>query len=254
MAEHETSFTRLVFGVPVGSRPARDLTEAAEIARWLGLELAAMMIEDEAISALTAHPGARLLSATGSAHALHMARTMKREVRTATSAFRRQLEREATHASLVWSFKAVRGAAETVVAHAVRQSDIAVYCEPASSLEREAYPERRLWQAIEQSPAAALYRPSRPLPSRSGIMAIGKSGAQGASVDIVAGKLGKATGEPVWRVEPDGDWRALPAQWNLQPPRLIVLTRGTMGLQDGDTIALAARTLRIPLLVLEKAS
>lgn len=251
MREEAPAFTRLVFGVPAGASPSRELMATADIARWLGLELAAMMIEDEAVAALGAHPGAVLLSAAGRTPAIQMAAAIEREMRAATARFRRQLEQAATRASLHWSFEAVRGTPETVITGLLRRTDIVVYCEPATSLEREALPERALWQAVERSPAAVLYRPSRALPAGAGVMAFCPSEDAADPVNQVAGRLAAASGEPLLRRMPDGDWREIAAAWGRRPPRLIVLARGTMGLTDSDTIARAARILRVPLLVLD---
>lgn len=255
MAEYGIRYTRLVFGCAAGTRTAQDIAEAAEIARWLGLELSAMMIEDETIAGLSAHPGAALLSLSSAVRGGNLAETMERETRAAVTAFRRRLEREATGAKLTWSFEALRGRAETIIAGAIRQSDIFLYCEPPSSLEREAFPERNLWQAVEQSPAAMLYRPSRPLPSRSGVMTVSSGAKLGnQAVDAVARQLARAMNEPLRRIENNGDWHVLATHWGRTPPRLIVLERGSMGLVSSDAIAQAARTLRVPLLVLERAT
>ncbi|AXS39222.1 hypothetical protein D1F64_03110 [Breoghania sp. L-A4] len=242
-----------MFGFAAGSGSDRLLAEAAEIASWLGLELLAMTVEDEAVATLGAHPGAAWLSRSGAPQPPGISEAMARETRTATSALRRRLEHEAARVKLTWSFQTLRGSAETVIAQTVRQSDIVVYCEPPSPLERDAFPERNLWRAVERSPGAALYRPGRPLPNRSGVVAVTASGASRAPVEAVAQQLARATHEPLHHLAGIADWRALPQQWDHNPPRLIVLARGTMGLLDSDAIAQAARHLRVPLLVLEEA-
>ena len=103
-----------------------------------------------------------------------------------------------------------------------------------------------------RSPGAVLYRPSRPLPARSGIVAIAGTEATEASVEAVARQLAQATREPLRMLAGVSDWRALPEQWGHTPPRLIVLARGTTGLSGSDAIAEAAHRLRVPLLVLEE--
>lgn len=256
MAEQATRYTRLVFGCSAGTRMTQDLAEAAEIADWLGLELAAMMIEDETIATLGAHPGATLLTRSGTRQSgmgqlNASAGSMEHETRVAIETFRRQLETQATRIKLRWSFESLRGSVETVIANTVRHSDIVIYCEPESSLEREAYPERNLWQAVEKSPGATLYRPSRPLTGRSGVMTINQPADQPGALDAVAQQLSHAMRERLRNVEGNGDWQALATEWGFTAPRLIVLARGTMGLSDSDAIAQAARTLRVPLLVLE---
>ncbi len=220
-----------------------------------------MMIEDEAITALSAHPGASLLSRSGivqpgmgrsrAGQSDSTAKAMERETRAIATTFRRQLETEASRVKLNWSFEALRGSVEAVIANTVRYSDIVIYCEPPSSLERETYPERNLWQAVEQSPGAALYRPSRLLPARLGVMVVDGSSNLQEPVDALALQLAQAMREPMRRVDGNGDWRTLASQWERTPPRLIVLARGAMGLANSDNIAQAARTLRVPLLVLE---
>ncbi len=252
MPEPWTRYTRLVFGCAVGARADQDLAEAAEIASWLGLELAAMLIEDEAVAALGSHPGAALLSPTGAVQSQATGPAMVRETSAATRAFRRRLEHEAARVKLTWTFQTLRGRAETAIAQTVRQSDIVVYSEPPSLLERDAFPQRDLWQAVDRSPGAVLYRPSRPLPARSGIVAIAGMGAAEASVEAVARQLAQATREPLRMLVGVSNWRALPEQWGHTPPRLIVLARGTTGLSGSDAIAEAAHRLRVPLLVLEE--
>jgi hypothetical protein len=187
-------YARLVASFPVGVAPA-GVDAVIDLARALGAELQALLMEDMAALALSDLPSPRAYDPRQSLWRDVHRNDLQRELDLASAALRRRLE-AAQGAGLQTQVTVARGGAGAVLGQYAQASDLLVVIEPADPMARWVQPFTGLLEAALASRAALLYLPHRGARGRGPIAAVGG----GLAVDL-AQRLAQALGAPRIDVE-----------------------------------------------------
>lgn len=180
-------YARLVAGFPFGVAPA-GVDAVIDLARTLGAELQALLMEDMAALALAELPSPRAFDPRQSLWRDVHRSDLQRELELASAALRRRLE-AAQGAGLQAQVTVARGGARAVLEQYAQASDLLVVIEPADAMARWVQPFTGLVEAALASPAALLYLPHRGARGNGPIAAIGS----GVVADL-AQRLAQALG------------------------------------------------------------
>jgi len=221
-------YTRLVASFPAGVAPAA-VDAVIDLARALGAELQALLLEDIASLAMAGLPSPRTFDPRGAVWREMQPTEVQRELELAAAVLRRQLElaqRAGLHAQLT----VARGGPGAVLAQYAQQDDLLVVTEPADPMARWVQPFTELLQAALASPAALLYLPHQGARASGAIAFLG-SAVAGELARRMAQALGAPrvdaeTGQPQLRTH---SLQALLAQLAERRVRVVVCDRAALG-------------------------
>ena len=221
-------YTRLVASLPADVAPAA-VDALIDLARSLGAELQALLLEDVATLALAELPSPRAFDTRVSLWRNVQRAELHRELELAAAVLRRRLD-AARRAGLPTQVTVVRGGAGSVLGEHARATDLLVVIEPADPMARWVQPFASLLAVAVASPAALLYLPHRGARSSGPIAAVGS----GVAAQL-AQRLAQALGAPL--IETDaGDsspgvpsLRALLVSLRQRRARVVVCERASLG-------------------------
>jgi hypothetical protein len=228
-------YTRLVASLPADVAPAA-VDAVIELARALGVELQAVLLEDVATLALAELPSPRAFDPRVSLWRDVGRGELQRELELASAALRRRLE-AARSAGLHMQVTIARGAPGAMPGGSAQATDLMVVTEPADPMARFVQPFAGLLQASLAAPAALLYLPHRGARSHGPIAALGA----GAASEL-AQRLAQALGAPRVDVKPAEPSAHAPALRALLPQlqerrvRVVVCGRAALGAQPQRTL------------------
>jgi len=116
---------RVVVALDCAEHTERTVREAARVAARIGAELEALLVEDEALLALAAHPFARRIGAGGEARSFD-APDLEREWRDVEKQARAALEREAGRGDVPVRLVVERGRSERAIRARLERGDLVV--------------------------------------------------------------------------------------------------------------------------------
>jgi len=221
-------YSRLVASFPAGVGPAA-IDAVIDLARALGAELQAVLLEDIATLSLAELPSPRAFDPRVSLWRDVQRAELQRELELATAVLRRRLE-AASRAGLHTEVTVARGVPGSLLGRYGQASDLLVVTEPADPMARWVQPFAGLLEAALAAPAALLYLPHRGARGSGPIAAFG-SGV----VAELARRLAEAFGAPC--VDAEGgqpevrarSLRALLAQLHERRVRVVVCDRAALG-------------------------
>ncbi|MDP2618957.1 MAG: hypothetical protein Q8P46_02065 [Hyphomicrobiales bacterium] len=275
-------FRRMIIALGAGGASEEGLAAAAEIAALMGLEIEGLFIEDEAVLGLSALPFLREIEAGSLASRPFEPARLESEMRLAAGARHRALAAAARRSRTTFRFQAVRGEIEAIVSRTVGATDIMVVIEPRGAAERTSHAAVTMRRAAMRSHASVLYVPA-PVRRRRGAVAafVGRDGDQTELLRLAAriaaasdndlvvlstdladagrqriAKLAGAAGLAAGRVRllplADDSPGALARALESIEQRLVVLSRGALGLDDERALTALAARLRVPILTVER--
>jgi hypothetical protein len=201
------------------------------LARALGAQLQAVLLEDVAALALAELPSPRAFDPRVSLWRDVQRAELQREFEAAAAALRRRFE-AAQDAGLQAQVTIVRGGAPSVLGEPVAATDLLVITEPAEPMARFVQPFVGLVGAALASSAAVLYLPHRGARGSGPIVAIGQEMAaelaQGLAEALGAPFLKTETGQSSTKVR---SLHALLPQLQAQRVRVVVCGRAALGAQ-----------------------
>lgn len=278
----EDVFRRMVIGLCAGVASEEGLAAAAEIAALMGLEIEGLFIEDEAVLGLSAFPFLREIEAGSLASRPLKAARLESEMRLAAGARHKALAQAARRTRTAFRFQAVRGEIEAVVLRSAGAADIMVVIEPGGAAERSSHAAVTMRRAAMRSSASMLYVPA-PVSRRHGaVAAIVRPGADEADVLRLAARIAAASGNDLVVLSTniadidrqriaelagalglvashvkllplaDDSLGALARALEAVERRLLVLSRGALGLDFEQAVTALATRFRIPILTLER--
>jgi hypothetical protein len=221
-------YTRLVASLPADVAPA-GVDAMIDLARALGAELQAVLLEDVATLALAELPSPRAFDPRASLWRDVGRNELQRELELATAALRRRLE-AARSAGLNMQVTVVRGGSGAVLGEDGQATDLLVVTEPADPMARWVQPFTGLLEAALAPPAALLYLPHRGTRGSGPIAAFDS----GVTADL-AQQLAQALGAPCIELEARDSTagarslRALLAQLHERRVRVVVCDRAALG-------------------------
>ena len=228
-------YTRLLASLPADVAPAA-VDAVIDLARALGAELQAVLLEDVATLALAELPSPRAFDTRVSLWRDVQRADMHRELELAAAALRRRLD-AARRAGLHTQVTVARGGLGTMLGEHAQATDLLVVTEPADPLARWVQPFAGLLDAALASPAALLYLPHR------GARASGPIAAFGSGVAAeLAQRLAQALGAP--RIEAEAadlsprarSLRALLVPLQQRRVRVVVCERACLGAHPQRTL------------------
>ena len=228
-------YTRLVASFPAGVSPAA-VDAVIDLARALGAELQALLLEDLATLAMAELPSPRTFDPRVSLWRDVQPLEVKRELDLAAAVLRRRLE-AAQRAGLHAQLTVARGGPRSVLGQYAQESDLLIVTEPADPMARWVQPFTGLLEAALASPAAMLYLPHR------GARAGGPIAFFGASV---AGELARRMAQALGTTSVDAEagqhaartrsLHALLAQLGERRVRVVVCDRAALGSHPQRTL------------------
>jgi hypothetical protein len=228
-------YTRLVASFPAGVSPAA-VDAVIDLARALGAELQALLLEDLATLAMVELPSPRTYDPRASLWRDVQPMEMQRELELAAAVLRRRLE-TAQRAGLQAQLTVTRGGPGSVLRQYGQESDLLVVTEPADPMAHWVQPFTGLLQAVLASPAAVLYLPHR---GARGSGPIAFFGAGAASE--LARRMAQALGAPCVDAEAGQhaartrSLHALLAQLAERRVRVVVCDRSALGAHPQRTL------------------
>jgi hypothetical protein len=222
-----TLYTRVVVSFSASAPPAA-VDAVIELARALGDELLAVLLEDIGAQALAELPSSRAFDPRGAVWRDVRPGELLRELELAASALRRRLE-DAQAAGVRTQVRVARGGAGSVFGQYAQAGDLLVVTEPADTMARWLQPFAALVEAALASPAPVLYLPHQGMRRRGPVGAIGG----GAAADL-ARRVARALGVPMLEIEagPAAPAQTLSALLPLlleRRVRLVVCDRAALG-------------------------
>lgn len=228
-------YTRLIAGFDAGVSPAA-VDAVIDLARALGAELQALLLEDMTTLALAELPSPRTFDPRISLWRDVRPSEVQRELDLAAAVLRRRLE-AAQRAGLHAKLTVARGGPGSVLGQYTLQSDLLVVTEPADPMARWVQPFSGLLEASLASPAAVLYLPHRRARASGPIASFGSADAaqlaQGLAKALGAGCFDAEAGQPDVRTR---SLRALLAQLQERRVRLVVCERAALGAHPQRTL------------------
>lgn len=228
-------YTRLIAGFDAGVSPAA-VDAVIDLARALGAELQALLLEDMTTLALAELPSPRTFDPRISLWRDVRPSEVQRELDLAAAVLRRRLE-AAQRAGLHAKLTVARGGPSSVLGQYTLQSDLLVVTEPADPMARWVQPFAGLLEASLASPAAVLYLPHGRARASGPIASFGSADAaqlaQGLAKALGAGCFDAEAGQPDVRTR---SLRALLAQLQERRVRLVVCERAALGAHPQRTL------------------
>lgn len=228
-------YTRLVASFPADVAPAAVDT-LIDLARALGAELQAVLLEDIATLAMAELPSPRTFDPRVSLWRDVGRADLHRELDLAAAVLRRRLE-AAQRAGLHTEVTVGRGGPGSVLGQYAQETDLLVITEPADPMARWVQPFTGLLEAALDAPAALLYLPHR------GVRGSGPIAAFGSAVaTALARRLAQALGAPCVEAETGQpevrtrSLRALLAQLHERRVRVVVCDRAALGAHPQRTL------------------
>ncbi len=221
-------YARLVASFPAGVSPAA-VDAVIELARALGAQLQAVLLEDLATLALAELPSPRAYDVRAALWRDMPLDDVRRELELAASALQRRLE-AARSAGLQAQLAVARGGPGSVLEQLAVASDLLVVTEPADPMARWVQPFSGLLAAALSAPAAMLYLPHRGARNSGPIAAVG----EGIAAEL-AKQLAPALGAPRIELEADSSGprprtlRAALPQLAQRRVRVAVCERAALG-------------------------
>ena len=173
---------------PAGTDPAA-LRSAAELARWLGLHLHGVFVEDEALLALAAFPFAREFRLPAHEWAPFAVDRLAEELRHAAEQARRVMQEVGVRLDVPNVFEVLRGDPATCIAGVCATTDIVVVMQPGAGATADL---ARLSEAARGMRGSVLLLPSG-VQVRSGPVVALLRDAEDSALDVAARVA--ATGE-----------------------------------------------------------
>jgi len=228
-------YTRLVASFPAGVSPAA-VDAVIDLARALGAELQALLLEDLAALAMAGMPSPRTFDPRVSLWRDLQPTEMQRELDLAAALLRRRLE-AAQRAGLHAQLTVARGGPGSVLGQYAQTGDLLVVTEPADPMARWVQPFTALLEAALAAPAAVLYLPHR------GARGSGPIAYFGAGVAAaLARRMAQALGAPCVDAEAGQhaartrSLHALLAQLAERRVRVVVCDRSALGAHPSRTL------------------
>lgn len=228
-------YTRLLASFPAGVSPAA-VDAVIDLARALGAELQALLLEDLAALAMAGLPSPRTFDPRVSLWRDVQPTEMQRELDLAAAVLRRRLE-AAQRAGLHAQLTVARGGPGSVLGQYAQAGDLWVVTEPADPMARWVQPFTGLLEAALAAPAAVLYLPHR------GARGSGPIAHFGAGVTAaLARRMAQALGAPCVDAEAGQhaartrSLHALLAQLAERRVRVVVCDRSALGMHPGRTL------------------
>jgi hypothetical protein len=197
-------YARLVASFPAGVAPAA-VDAVIDLARALGAELQAVLLEDIATLALAELPSPRAFDQRVSLWRDVPRAELLRELELASAVLRRRLE-AAGRAGLHAQVTETRGGPAAVLGQVAQAGDLLVVTEPSDPMARWVQPFTGLLEAALAAPAALLYLPHQGARSGGPIAALGSAAerelARGLAQALHAPCIDTAAGEPSDRSRP----------------------------------------------------
>jgi len=281
MSRAEDAFRRMIIGLCAGGASEEGLAAAAEIAQLMGIEIEGLFIEDEAVLGLSALPFLREIEAGSLASRPFDPARLESEMRLAAGARRQSLAAAARRTRTSFRFRSERGEIEAIVSRTAGATDIMVVIEPGGAAERTSLAAVTMRRAAMRSHASLLYVPAPLLRRHGAVAAVLRAGtdeteilwfaarvaaASGNELVILsaniadidrekiaefAGELGLAADRVKLRPLADDSLGALVPALESVEQRLVVLSRGALGLDDDRALTALAARLRVPILTVE---
>lgn len=197
---------RLILDLYHGAADVNLLRASAELARFLGLDLHCLFIEDEALLALAELPFAREIRLPAHRWTPIDTISLSDDLRQAAAQTRRRLDDIIRNAGVASAFEVLRGDPAECIAGVCRAGDIVVVVEPGPPVLHGAH---RLQAAAYASPASVLLLPVRLKPRAGPVVAVLTHAADPSLA--VACRLALAAGEDLAILLPDRDGAAASA-------------------------------------------
>ena len=228
-------YTRLVASFPAGVSPAA-VDAVIDLARALGAELQALLLEDLATQAMAGLPSPRTFDPRISLWRDVQPTEMQRELELAAAVLRRRLE-TAQRSGLHTQLTVTRGGPGLVLGQYAQASDLLVVTEPADPMARWVQPFTGLLEASLAAPAALLYLPHRGARGGGPIAFFGAGMAE-----ELARRMAQALGAPCVDAEAGQhaartrSLHALLAQLAERRVRVVVCERAALGAHPQRTL------------------
>lgn len=269
-------YRRVVLDLPPRAADRRVLRMAAELARFLDVELHAVFVEDPALATLADFPFARELRLPGHDWQPMTGERLADEMRHAAGKARRDLDAMRAALGVRGEMEVRRGDPASVVASICVDTDIVVVATPSGPADRMMGNHARRSTAAHRSAASVMLLPAIATDGHGPIVAL----VQGAADEslLVAARIAGRAGEDLVLLVPrdamaDVTRRAgelidpatrlrvrelrgrgainIRAALAGLDPRLLVLTRGAVTPDEDRTIGTVADASLVPILVLE---
>lgn len=228
-------YTRLVASFPAGVAPAAVDT-LIDLARALGAELQAVLLEDIATLALAELPSPRTFDPRISLWRDVQPAELQRELDLAAAVLRRRLE-AASRAGLHTQVTVARGEPGSFLGECAQAGDLLVVTEPADPMARWVQPFTGLLEAALAAPPALLYLPHRGARGSGPIAAFGSAVAtdlaRGLAQALGALYVEAEAGQPAVRTR---SLHALLAQLGERRVRVVVCDRAALGAHPQRTL------------------
>ncbi len=195
-------YSRVVAGFAAGAPP--DAIDAViELARCLGADLQALLLEDVLTLALAEMPAPRAFDPRAAAWRELPRAQLLQEIELATSQLQRRLA-TAQAIGVRAQVTVVRGGADASLGGLAQAGDLLVIAEPADPMARWVQPFAGLLQSALATPAALLYLPQRSRTRDGPVAVLGSS----AATRELARRLAQALAAPLISISADEAMRA----------------------------------------------
>ncbi|HEV2386088.1 MAG TPA: universal stress protein [Candidatus Acidoferrales bacterium] len=209
----------VVVALDASSQSVAALEAAADLAAWLGTELAGLFVEDVGLLRLAASPAAtEILYLSAQAQPLDLAR-MERILRAQAEQARQALARVAERAGVPWTFRVVRGEVSAEVLMAAAEADLLSLGRAGWSLPRRLHLGSTARAALEGARTSLLLAQCRISPDLPVAVVYDRSSGA-ADACRVAAWLAKTTGQPL-RVFVLADSHAQESEMEAEAARLF---------------------------------
>jgi len=228
-------YARLVASFSAGVAPAA-VDAVIDLARALGAELQAVLIEDMATLALAELPSPRAFDQRVSLWRDVPRAELLRELELASAALRRRLE-AASRAGLHAQVTEVRGGPTAVLGQVAQAGDLLVVTEPSDPMARWVQPFTGLLDAALAAPAALLYLPHQGARGSGPIAALGSGAerelARSLAQALRTPRIDATAGEPSPRAHL---LRDLLPELQARRVRVVVCDRAALGADPRRTL------------------
>ena len=228
-------YTRLVASFPAGVSPAA-VDAVIDLARALGAELQALLLEDLATLAMAGLPSPRTFDPRVALWREMQPTEVQHEFDLAAAVLRRRLE-TAQRAGLHTQLTVTRGGPGSVLGQYAQADDLLVVTEPADPMARWVQPFSGLLEAALAAPSAVLHLPHRGARGRGPIAYFG-AGAAGELARRLAQALGAlgVDAEAGQHAAHTRSLHALLAQLAERRVRVVVCDRAALGAHPQRTL------------------
>lgn len=193
----DQAIRRIILALDATQGSRAMLGAAAALAARLEAELEAVFLEDEDLLRSAALPFVRRINLLSAAAETFDAAATERELKLLASQLRRTLAAEAGRMKVPWSFRVVRGRAETEVPAAAKGCDLVVFArtgEGAGPYMRGSWAVRA---AAVHCPGPVMLLPGRAPDMVGPVVAIYDGGGNGENVLRLAARLAEVQAQPL---------------------------------------------------------